>query len=256
MTRLSSPIGGALALAVGAIFVIALIATMPLSVVLRAASLEQHGVSVSRIDGTIWRGQLHNVSARDVNFGDIELRLDPLSVIAFAPRMRINAARGDVVGGGDVSISIARNTRLDNVRLNVAAPAITTQRIFGAAPSGSVRLTIDKARLSPAGCAEASGAIATDMLNEVAVRYSGSAFPVSGGITCVDGVIRLSLFGDGASGRANIDLQIRPDRTYVVKVVAHPADQELLSALLFFGFEQSDDSLVYGSTGIVEGVGI
>lgn len=232
-----------------------LAASAPLSLIVNLAPLQENGVSLSAVQGTVWRGAIHGLSIRGVSLGDVDLNLSPLSMLTLRPKVSLNAASGQITGRATITAGLGARVRFDDVKLMASAQSLTQQRIMGTPPTGGVDLYLETLSLVRGACAAARGIVSSDILDAAAKRYSGAAFPVSGAITCDGGDIVVALRGDGAPGQATIDLRISPDRVYQVNAVAQPSSAEIVSALLFFGFEQQDDVLVYGSTGVFEGTG-
>ncbi|MHB1207114.1 MAG: type II secretion system protein N, partial [Rhodospirillaceae bacterium] len=138
-----------------------LVATLPLSVALPRAQLEQRGIGYSRAEGTIWHGRIEGLRWRGYRVGDATIAVKPLMILA--GRLALDAdvgGAGLMRGGGRVQITpfgtlILADVSLtaDVARLPVIVPL-----------SGHVTVVVAHAEISRRGCRSAVGAIRTDAL--------------------------------------------------------------------------------------------
>lgn len=240
----------------GVVFAATVIASAPLSVVSAFVDAERQGVSYSEATGTIWRGGFSGLAVRGVPLGDVSFRLSPLSLVRLAPSVSFTASGGALAGEGRVTAGAA-SLKLENVKADIRLGAVAPRGVFGEPAHGVARVDIRRLDFSRAkGCRTADGDLWTDVLDAPAKRFNLPAMPMAGAVACdADG--RLAVTLAGANARAGAEVVLRIDKTlaYEIAATARPAGDDVAQALRFFGFEDDNGALIYGSAGVLTGAG-
>lgn len=248
--------GNILLAAIGAAaFFIALIAAAPASIAPAVLGPDGQNLSYANIEGTIWRGKISSASASGVAIGDISYRLAPLSLAALSPGLRVTTNGGAVRGEGRVAAGPGRKLTISDAEFDIDLGPFARRGILGEPVDGIARISVRRILLTRAGCREADAAIWTNVLNGPAKRFQGSSFPMAGDIQCAGNNLVIALAGESGDGAAELEIRLAPDLTYEWAVTVRPMEDSVASALKVFGFEDADGSLVYGSAGVLRGVG-
>jgi type II secretion system (T2SS) protein N len=246
--------GGLLALAAAA-FSVTCIAAAPASLLPVIAGAAGANISYQNIEGTIWRGKFFGVSTRGAPLGDIEYTLSALSLLSFSPKVQVKSANGAVRGEGQITFGAGGRIVLSDAVFDVDLGPFARQGVLGMPVQGEARLQVEEIRVSQRGCEKAAGEVWTNILEAPAKQYSTGGFPMSGVVSCDNADLLLDLSGSGENGEAELALRISPDLTYELVATARPSEADIASVLRLFGFEDNDGALIYGSAGVLRGVG-
>lgn len=245
-----------LLIAIGAAaFVCTLAALAPASIIPAFANMEARGVAYSNIEGTIWKGRIDNLTARGVLIGDVDFELSPLSLFTLSPHIKASVRGGAVRGNASLTASITRRLQISDTVLDIDLGPFAQKGILGSPVVGRAEVTVADIVVTPAGCARSDASLWTDVLNAPARRFRGTDFPMMGDVRCDGADLVASMSGKSADGTAEMELRVRPDFSYELAARARVADDNLASALRVFGFEDQGGALIYGSAGVLRGVG-
>jgi len=212
-------------------------------------------VSYSNIEGAIWRGRISGLTASGARIGDVDFKISAFSLLSLSPRIEVFSTNGAVRGQGLLSASVGGRIAVKNASFEIDLGSFAQRGVLGMPVQGVAQVKVAAARLSSRGCVEAEGTVWTDVLEAPAKQYSGNGFALSGPIECDGDDLLISLSGNGTDGAAALAFKVTPDLTYELTATAQPAEDDVASALRFFGFEDNDGALIYGSTGVLRGVG-
>lgn len=246
----------ALLIALGATaFVLTLIAQAPASLIPVLINLESRGVGFTDINGTVWNGRIENLTYRNTPIGDVRFNLSALSLLALSPQLEVSSTGGAVRGKASVRAGLGRRLEVSDTAFDIDLGPFAPKGIMGRPVQGVAQITIVKISLSSAGCQVADARLWTDVLDEPSQRFRGTDFPMAGTVRCEGDDLIASMAGQNADGLAEMALRVRPNFSYELTARAKVAEEEVNSALKFFGFEDEGDALVYGSAGVLRGVG-
>lgn len=180
------------------------------------------------VSGTLWRGQVSGLKGlAPVNF-ETSLSGALLGHSFFT----ISSIRPDFKIVGGVGFG-----RAENVVINaqVSALASSDKRLVNLA--GQFDLTLDELRFG-AACIAATGRVQSDVLqrNERLWRWRGPL--LEGPIECVDGRLRVILFGEDATQSAQIVIEISGDGSYTQRAQVVTQNRVAQSLLGLYGFQQ------------------
>ncbi len=257
MMRTASHMRGNLALYLvgGIAFVITLIAAAPASLLPSLVGNAAQTVSYQNVEGTIWRGKFSNVWVGDIPMGDVDYTVSLFSILILSPRADLRTASGAVRGSGVFAFGIGGNILVTDADFDIDLGPFAQRGILGMPVNGSAQLKASRLELSKTGCEFAQGEIWTDVLEAPAKQYQVEGFPLSGDITCDGADLKFTLSGGKAKGQAELAFLLSPDMAYKIVATAQSSDADLVSALRFFGFEGNDETLTYGTAGVLRGAG-
>ena len=238
-----------------AVFAATLVAQAPASIIPALINVEERGVGFTSVDGTLWRGRIENLTYRNAPIGDVSYRLSPLSLLFLSPRLEATSTGGAVRGKASVRVGLGRRLEIEDTALDIDLGPFAERGIMGRPVEGVAQITVAKIAVSAAGCRAADARLWTDVLDEPVQRFRGADFPMTGNVRCDGDDLIASMAGRNADGLAQMTLRVRPNFSYELTARAEVAEEELASALRFFGFEDENGALVYGSAGMLRGVG-
>lgn len=218
----------------GAMLAAALIAFLPLRLVLGAAGLGDAGLTARRVDGSLWGGSLVEADAAGLRLGDLSARLAPLDL--FAGRARVDlASRSD--GHGD-DAAHAFHGAFAAGRHALAADHITATLpaagLFQPLPVTALDLDDVTVRFRDGLCDHAEGRVRATMAGEVAgLPLAGQ---MAGPARCDDGRLLLPLAS--ASGSERIELRLSDDGRYTAALTLAAPDPAIAQKLAGFGFQE------------------
>lgn len=239
----------------GLIFLATALASIPASAISLIAKNSGGAFSYSEARGTIWNGELRSVAAADVPLGDVTFRLSPLSVMMLAPSVKLSA-NGAVRGGGTVSVGLGARIVLRDVKAEIDLGAAAPRGLLGQPARGEARADVARLEFSrKQGCVAAEGDLWTNALDAPAKQYNLPSLPMSGGVACEDGKLAISLAGENERAAASIHFLLDRDLAYEATATAEAPEENLASALRYFGFEDHNGALTYGTVGVITGAG-
>ncbi len=237
------------------IFLATVVASIPASAVSIAANKRGGALSYAAARGTIWNGEFRSASAAGVPLGDVKFQLSPLSLLRFSPKATLSM-NGAVSGEGAIAVGPGARLALRNVKADIDLGAAAPRGLLGEPAAGRARLDIERLDLSRAkGCVQAAGDLWTDALDAPAKRYDLPSLPLSGGVACDDGKLVIALSGENARTAASIRLVLDRNLTYEATATARPSEESVASALRYYGFEDDNGAMTYGTVGVLTGAG-
>lgn len=253
----ASPFGVKTLIIIGAVvFFITLARLAPASMVLFFVDPEEHGVSYTALEGTLWRGRARGVSYQAVPLGDVDYRLHAFALLRLTAKADLTASGGTVRGEGAVAASLFGGTmRIRDAAVDIDVGRFASSGIFGGPIEGLANLTLKEAEFDRSGCTKISGQFWTDIMNAAAKRFQRAEFPMRGALACSRGDLLMAMSGTNVDGSADLDIRVRPDASYEISATARSNIENVGTALLYFGFEESNGAYTYGSTGVLKGPG-
>ena len=243
-------------MAAALVFVFTLIVSAPLSMISVFIDYEKQGVAFSGVSGTLWSGEFSDLSVRGAPLGDVSFRLAPLSLLRASPSVSVQARGGAINGAGRFSIGLGRKVMFEDVAADIRLGAVAPRGVLGEPARGIARVDISRIAFSQArGCQVAQGNLWTDVLDAPAKRFNLPAMPMTGGVSCMDDRLAVTLAGANVKADAEVLLLIDKSLAYEITARARPEEEGIASALRGFGFEEDNGSLIYGSAGIFKGTG-
>lgn len=248
-------IGGGRWLIGGIVFVGALVLTAPASLIPFILNKASADFRYENIEGTIWSGSMSGASLNDVYLGDITYKTAKLPLLLGKARVKLSARGDDIFGEGIFSAGVFGALTVKNADFHINLTSATRRYDFLGTPiEGLASVKIDELHYTKNGCKAATGAVWTDVLHGTARAFEREAFDLEGPLACDNGALGLALAGSGDEGRADLHLAIKANLQYTLKAEVQPSRAEFGATLRQFGFEKTDNGLIYGSKGVFKGV--
>ena len=216
--------------------VLVVLATLPLSFVLRTLDLPAQGLSYSRVSGTVWNGEIAGLSWRGNDLGGAKIALRPLAILLarFGANVEFDGS-GVVTGGGHVAVT-PWGVIVDN--LSVSAEVANLPVLLPL--SGQIAVDIVHADIRANGCRQIEGAAKTDALMHRPAGLAWQGPELTGPIQCRGGAVVIPLRG-GAEGQAiAVAMTLGPDGSFGIRVEARATDPAVASVLSAIGFVETD----------------
>lgn len=217
-----------------ALFALALVATLPMRILVGALGLDQAGLAVREVQGSVWNGRLLESHFGGAALGDLDARLNLLPL--FVGRARVDLSRpGEGTAALAGAVSVTRHTLgLDD--MTVRLPTAAT---FAPIPVVALDLDDVSLRFREGGCERAEGLVRAEIRGDVA----GLALPggLSGTVRCDGANLLLPLASQ--SGMERLALRIGRNGGYTADLMVRPADPAAQRALQSVGFAPAGDGL-------------
>ncbi|MEZ5568137.1 MAG: type II secretion system protein N [Halioglobus sp.] len=234
-------LAGGLALVL--VFIAVLIATAPARLLTYLLPDEQ--IVLAGVDGTLWRGRASRAMLQlppgYLHLGAVNWSLDPVSLLLFAPRIRVESAWGGQVLEGELRVRGNRDIDLKNFEMQIAADLV--QRFAPLAVDGLVSAHFEQLALrdglphsargrlvwQDAGFQSPRGRIALGSYAVDLAQVPGEA--LVGEVLTLGGALR-------AEGRVELR-----GRAYDIDIALHgdgPLDSELTNALALMATPQGE----------------
>ncbi len=211
--------------------------------------LNARGVSYGHVQGTLWKGSVHDVIVANQPIGRVDLKTRPLSVLSLSPTLEWSFAGPVGSGRGVLLTTLSNDIELSNtiVDLNVQALARLDARLRQA-PS-KVSLTIRALETRTNGeCRSATGNLSTDILSSLGGRYAWEGPNMIGEIRCENLDYLVTLQNDGGPDDVSASIQIEPSGLFDVSALMVPTNANVQAALPVIGFTQGETGYEYSYT--------
>jgi general secretion pathway protein N len=209
-------------------FALALVALMPLQLVLPRTSWPP-GLAASEVGGSLWRGTLRQAHWRGAALGDLRLGLSPLPLLTGRQQLWVRAPHARL------AVSAGRLRGISGGNGVLPLPPVSGL---------ALRASLEEARMlfDETGCREAGGRV------RIEVALPGDTLPplVLAGTPACDGRSgRLVLAPEDPTGSLQVEatLSIEADGGYRLQSLARSDDPALRAALMLHGFQEAAGSL-------------
>lgn len=244
------------------LFVVALVALawfavaqLPIGFVLQRLPLNAMGVEWMQSEGTVWDGRIMGVYVNGQPVGDVDVALQPVSLITFRPALEVQWGGAGGRGAGlilfETNAVEARDLRFEQ-RVSALESLSADLRSIG----GNFRLNSGAVRIEDGRCTSATGAVQSDTLTLAARQFGRSFSDLTGAISCEEGAFHIEMSGDGSEGDTiAIDAEATLQGQSEIRVAVTTADRELEALLASAGFSREDGVWTYRRSGVASGQG-
>lgn len=209
-----------------AVFLLALIATLPLRVAAGWLGLDDRGLAAREAAGSMWSGRLSEAQLGRVPLGDLSARLRALPLLIGKARVALSRP-GEVDPFEGALTASFGGFGIDDMsgRLRVAA-------LFAPLPIAAIDLEGVSAGFSGGQCSRAEGQVRAMLSGEIAGIGLPSGF--TGSLTCADDAVLIPLASQ--TGMERLALRLFADGRYRIDLTIRPADETMRAALNAAGF--------------------
>jgi len=213
-------------------FLAVLIARFPLALTLDLLNAEAKGLSAPAVTGTIWSGRLDGAALGSLPIGNLELKLDPRSLLGGKARLTIALERTGLLATGRFTAEGGGVYALEESQLEVRLIELPTLVPL----SGSFTLDIERIEMGPEGCRVARADLWTDALLRSRASLDWQGPVLEGTAECRGGILTLPLAGGDETGRVRIEMRLMPGFQYRIVIRITPEDAGLRRRLPLLGF--------------------
>ena len=209
----------------------ALLAFLPLRLVLGWAGIGDEGLTARRVDGSIWAGRLVEARIGDAALGDLDAHLSPLPLLLGRARLALDSRvdePGRTVHG---AVSTSRHAfGLDGMTADVAVG-----RLFAPLPVATLALDAVTIAFRDEACDHAEGRVRATLASTGAA-FGGLPLPgsLAGTVRCDGPALLVPLVSTG--GGEAVTLRITSDGRYHADFTLQPPDPAAAQRLGAAGF--------------------
>ena len=211
-----------------AMFVGALLISLPLRLVLGWAGLDDQGFAAREVRGSVWSGRLSEARFGDLALGDLDARVSPLALLIGRARVALESRSGNAPS------TLSGTVELSHGRAGVigATGPIEPGSAFAPLPVTALNLDEVSVRFVDGACEAAEGRVRA----EISGTFLGAALPgaVSGTARCDGGALLLPLVS--AAGTEGAALRLWADGRYRAELTLVPNDPAIATRLDTAGF--------------------
>lgn len=191
------------------------------------------------LGGTLWNGYVPSINA----VPPIAFKTSPAGLFSSAPLVTFSGS-----GNG---LSIEGAAEPDHIRaLALNGDAVFLGHIDGRLSNLMGRFNLSAKNFKFSGdCADTSGQVSTDILARNAGLWRWTGPPLSGPVTCKDGVITSTLSGNIPGQSVEAILKIIPDGRYQIRAVINTNTPEAGLVLPLYGFEAQGERFTMNEAG-------
>lgn len=219
----------------GALFLVALVALLPLRLVLGWAGIGDEGLTARRVDGSLWSGRLIEARIGDAPLGDLDARLSPLPLFLGRARLVLDS-RIDVPGRSvHGAVTTSRHAfGVDSMTANVGVG-----RLLAPLPVTTLDLDGVTIRFRDEACDTAEGRVRATLASDGGAAFGGVALPASlaGAVRCDGPALLVPLTSTG--GGEAVTLRVTSDGRYHADFTLQPPDPATAQRLQAAGFVET-----------------
>lgn len=214
----------------GVMLVVALLAFLPMRLVLGAAGVGEVGLTARAAEGSLWAGRLRDARAGGLDLGDLDAGVSPLALLLGRARIALASPEQGAARSLKGVVTISRHSAGIG-SLSVSLPAAG---LFPPLPVTQLDTDDVAVRFRDGGCDRAEGRVRATLAGTIAgVPLSG----VMAGTARCDGRALLLPLAT-AAGTERADLRLQPGGRYTADLTMRPADRATATKLAALGFAQ------------------
>ena len=216
--------------------IVVVIATLPLSFVLRMLDLPAQGLSYSRASGTFWNGAVDGLSWRGNDLGGAKIALRPLALLRGRLGADVTLDGSGVVTGGGYAAMTPWGLIVDDLALSAEIASLPLLLPL----SGKISVEIAHADVRAGGCRQIEGAAKTDALMNRPAGLAWQGPELAGPMECRGGAVVIPLKGGADSQAIAVVMTLGADGSFGIRVEARAPDSAVASVLSAIGFVETD----------------
>lgn len=213
----------------GALLVAALIAFLPMRLVLGASGVDAAGLSAREVTGSVWDARLIEARFGTLALGDLDAHLSPLALLVGKARIAVDGGARPLSG----AIGVSRHSSgIDDV-----TAVLPTSGVFAPLPVTSLSLADVTVHFRDGACDKAEGRVTATMGGDA----GGVALPasVAGTPRCDAAALLLPLASQ--AGTETVTLRITGDGRYTATFALRSPDPSIAPRLAAAGFVAGAD---------------
>ena len=219
----------------GALLLLALLACLPLRLVLGWVGVGDQGLSARRVDGSIWAGRLVEARIGDAGLGDLAARVAPSRLLVGEARLVLDSV-ADAPGG---TVHGATITSRHVIGLSGMTANVGVGRLFGPLPVTALDLDRVTILFRDDACDRAEGRVRATLAVGGGGITGGLPLPASlaGSVRCDGAALLVPL--TSAGGGESVALRVTADGLYHADLTLQPPDPATAARLRAAGFVEA-----------------
>ena len=212
----------------GAIFAVALIAFLPMRLMLGWIGFDDLGLTARQVSGSVWFGELTEAHAGGFALGDLAAHVSPIQLL-------VGRARVDVAGKADAPLDGAVSLSRHSLGIDDVSASMAGGSAFAPLPVTLLDLDDVSARFKDGACDHAEGRVRAMLAGAV----GGVPLPqvMAGTARCDGNALLLPLAS--TAGSESLDVRLHPDGSYAADMTMRTIDPALGTKLQLAGFQPS-----------------
>jgi general secretion pathway protein N len=214
----------------GAVFVLALIALMPMRLVLGWFDLDRTGFAARAATGTIWSGSLHEGQLGSIALGDVDAGLSPWPLF-------VGRARLDIVGhmtGATRALQGAISVSRHSIGIDDMTGTLPVGDAFAPLPISGVDLDAVSVRFVNGHCDRAEGRVKATLGGDIGGITLGQG--LTGAARCEAGALLLPLVSQ--AGTEQMAVRLWDSGRFRAEFLVKPSDAAAAQNLERGGFQR------------------
>ena len=222
----------------GAIFVAALVAFLPMRLVLGWIGLGELGLTARQVTGSVWYGALTEAQAGGFALGDLAAHVSPVQLL-------LGRARVEVAGKGGRPLQGAVSMSRHGFGVDDLSASLPGGAPFAPLPVTSLDLDDVSGRFADGACRHAEGRVRATLAGAI----GGVQLPqaLAGTARCDGDAVLLQLAS--TAGTETLDLRLHQDGSYTADLAMRTGDPQLGTKLQLAGFQLSQDGYLLSLQG-------
>ncbi|MGN6620483.1 MAG: type II secretion system protein N [Sphingomonas sp.] len=224
----------------GAVFLIALIALLPMRLVLGWIGLGDLGLTARQVRGSVWFGELSEAHVAGVDLGDLAAHLSPVRLLVGRARVDLHQ-RGDSAGPVQGAVTLSRHSiGVDDISASIAGGSA-----FAPLPMASLDLDDVSVRFADGACDHAEGRVRATLAGAI----GGVLLPqaMAGAARCDGKALLLPLVS--TAGTEALQLRILADGSYTANLAMQAGDAAAATKMQLAGFRPSPNGYLLSIVG-------
>jgi len=222
------------------VFLFAMLALFPLRLAFNMLALQENGLAARAIHGSLWWGDIEQLTIGGVPLGNVEARLSPIQLFVGRARMDFSRQRGapdDLKGAVSVNNS---SFGVDDVTAHIGVGGL-----FAPLPVNGLDFDDLSVRFVDGACARAEGRLKARM--SPAVQGLNLSQGLSGEAVCDGSALLLPLASQ--SGMETMRMRIEGNRSFHAEFLIRTNDPALSADLQKNGFTHRGNALALSIRG-------
>lgn len=213
----------------GAVFVLALIAFLPLRLAMGWFDLGETGLTASDVRGSVWFGTLRQASFGGVPLGDLNARLSLVQLLVGRARIDLSGQSQGSARPLHGAIGVSRHSfGIDDLTASLPAGAV-----FAPVPVSTLDFDDVSVRFQDGNCGKAEGQVRAAISGDLGGIALGQG--MSGTARCDGAALLLPLTSQ--AGTESIALRLWSTGRFRAELTVQPADPAAAQKLVLGGFQ-------------------
>lgn len=216
----------------GAVFVVALLALLPMRLALGVIGMGEQGLTARAVEGSVWSGAIREGQVGRIALGDLDVAVSPLTLLVGRARVALSGRAGDLGRSVHGAIEMSRHS----VGIDGMTASLPAGNIFAPVPISALDLDSVDVKFDGGRCQRASGRVKASLSGDVAGISLGQG--MAGEARCDAGALLLPLASQ--SGAESAVVRLWQDGRFHADLTIRSDDPAAAQKLALAGFQHGD----------------